>query len=98
MEFKRILTLKQKKSPQQVSWVFCQEKDISGKIFFAFQPNEESYPHHHPKFDIEEKALVLGTELYYRFALAYLKEVVSWKKVNPPETGHVQYGLAKKNT
>jgi amidohydrolase len=39
--------------------------------------NENSYPHHHPKFDIEERALVLGTELYYRVALEYLKEVVS---------------------
>lgn len=39
--------------------------------------NEDSYPHHHPKFDIEEKALVLGTELYYRVAIAYLKEAVS---------------------
>jgi len=29
------------------------------------------------KFDIEEKALVLGTELYYRVAIAYLKEAVS---------------------
>jgi amidohydrolase len=34
--------------------------------------NQNSYPHHHPKFDIEENALVLGTELYCRVALAYL--------------------------
>jgi amidohydrolase len=39
--------------------------------------NEDSYPHHHPKFDIEEGALVLGAELNYRVALAYLKEAVS---------------------
>ncbi len=39
--------------------------------------NEDSYPHHHPKFDIEEGALVLGTELNYSVALAYLKEAVS---------------------
>ena len=39
--------------------------------------NENSYPHHHPKFDIDEKALVLGTELYHGVAMAYLKETVS---------------------
>jgi amidohydrolase len=30
------------------------------------------YPHHHPKFDIDETMLPKGTELYVRTALAYL--------------------------
>ncbi|MBT6337759.1 MAG: amidohydrolase [Desulfobacula sp.] len=35
---------------------------------------QTSYPHHHPKFDIDEDALVLGTKLYVKTALAFLKE------------------------
>jgi amidohydrolase len=38
---------------------------------------EGRYPHHHPKFDIDEDALAVGAELYCRVALAYLKEAVS---------------------
>jgi amidohydrolase len=38
--------------------------------------NKKCYPHHHPKFDIEEEALVIGTELYYRVAMKYLREEV----------------------
>jgi amidohydrolase len=30
------------------------------------------YPHHHPKFDIDEDALPAGVELLVRGALAYL--------------------------
>jgi amidohydrolase len=49
---------------------------------FAFvgakkEVNDERYPHHHPKFDMDEGALVLGTALYYSVALEYLKEAVS---------------------
>jgi len=32
------------------------------------------FPHHHPKFDIDETMLPIGTELYVRTALAYLAE------------------------
>jgi amidohydrolase len=39
--------------------------------------NKNSYPHHHPKFDIEEEALIIGTELYYSVAMKYLREEVS---------------------
>jgi amidohydrolase len=49
---------------------------------FAFvgakkESNKTGYPHHHSKFDIEEEALAIGAELYYRVALSYLKEAVS---------------------
>ncbi|MBT4873778.1 MAG: amidohydrolase [Desulfobacula sp.] len=37
---------------------------------------QTSYPHHHPKFDIDEDALVLGTKLYVKTALAFLKETI----------------------
>jgi amidohydrolase len=33
------------------------------------------YPHHHPQFDLDEDALVLGSELYIKVALNYLKEI-----------------------
>lgn len=33
------------------------------------------YPHHHPQFDLDEDALVLGSELYINVALNYLKDI-----------------------
>lgn len=34
----------------------------------------ENHPHHHPKFDIDEAALLVGAELYARVAMEYLRE------------------------
>lgn len=34
----------------------------------------ENYPHHHPKFDIKEEALILGVQYYVQSALKYLNE------------------------
>ncbi len=34
-----------------------------------------SFPHHHPKFDINEESLKHGTALYVRFALDYLNKI-----------------------
>ncbi len=33
------------------------------------------YPHHHPQFDLDENALVPGSELYIKVALNYLKDI-----------------------
>ncbi len=33
---------------------------------------ETNYPHHHPKFNIDEEALIIGTEMHIRTALKYL--------------------------
>jgi amidohydrolase len=35
---------------------------------------ETAWPHHHPRFDIDENALAVGTELFIRTAFAYLGE------------------------
>lgn len=34
-----------------------------------------SFPHHHPKFDINEESLKYGTALYVQFALDYLNKI-----------------------
>ncbi|MBS4210940.1 M20 metallopeptidase family protein [Neobacillus rhizophilus] len=34
----------------------------------------ENYPHHHPKFDVKEEALILGVQYFVRSALKYLNE------------------------
>lgn len=42
--------------------------------FIGSQGGEEtSYPHHHEKFDIDEKSLLVGTSLYVDYALKKLK-------------------------
>lgn len=46
---------------------------LQGSIRFLYPDGGEIIN----KFDIEEKALILGTELYYSVALAYLEEAVS---------------------
>lgn len=44
-------------------FVFVGSKNIHKKEYF---------PHHHPKFDIDEDALVYATDVYIQFALQYL--------------------------
>jgi len=49
---------------------------IPGVIAFVGAGNKEKscdFPHHHPKFNIDEDSLIIGTELYVRFALNFLK-------------------------
>ena len=41
---------------------------------FAFVGAKKfGYPHHHPKFDIDEEALSVGTQLYVDVATNFLK-------------------------
>lgn len=50
---------------------------ISGAIAFVGARNdgiECNYPHHHPKFNIDEDSLLIGLELYIKFALSYLSK------------------------
>lgn len=49
---------------------------VPGLIAFVgtADPNKETiYPHHNPRFDIDESSLVHGTALYAQFALDYLE-------------------------
>jgi amidohydrolase len=50
---------------------------IPGLIAFVGARNdskEANYPHHHPKFNIDEDSLEIGTELYVRFAIDFLNK------------------------
>lgn len=43
-----------------------------------YNPQKKAiYPHHHPKFDLDEDALAIGTELYIRTALRILDQSLS---------------------
>lgn len=55
---------------------FYTEK-YQGLMAFVGAGNEEKgiiYPHHHPKFDIDEDALINGTMLYYQYAIDFLNK------------------------
>lgn len=45
---------------------------IPAAYFFlgAGRPGQHAFPHHHPRFDIDERALPLGIEILARFAMA----------------------------
>ena len=48
---------------------------IPGLIAFVGARNDEkeaNFAHHHPRFNIDEDALEIGTELYIRFAIDFL--------------------------
>lgn len=48
-----------------------------GMMAFVGAGNEEKgiiYPHHHPKFDIDEDALINGTMLYAQYAIDFLNK------------------------
>lgn len=50
---------------------------VKGAFFFtgAMDPNwEKTYPHHHPKFDIDEKSLLISAKLLGDLALHYTEE------------------------
>lgn len=50
---------------------------IPGLIAFVGAGNdkkEASFPHHHPRFNIDEDSLAIGTELYFRFAIDFLEK------------------------
>lgn len=49
-------------------------KEIPGAFCFvgAGDPNEPMYPHHHPRFQIDEGVLPLAAEWYCRLAMKYL--------------------------
>ncbi|NLY20512.1 MAG: amidohydrolase [Tissierellia bacterium] len=49
--------------------------NIPSTFYFVGMGNKEKgtdYPHHHPKFDIDEDALEIGVEMHIRSALDYL--------------------------
>ncbi|MBN2246541.1 MAG: amidohydrolase [Candidatus Aminicenantes bacterium] len=45
-----------------------------GAFFFLGMGDGQHAPHHHPEFDLDEKALPLGTHLLAEIALEYLKK------------------------
>lgn len=52
-------------------------ENILGAFFFIGAKNplwEEAYPHHHPKFDIDENALLSAANLLGSAALSFLKK------------------------
>ncbi len=49
------------------------QQKIPGAFIFIGAKNEEkgiNYPHHHPKFDIDEKSLKMGLDLFVKYTLA----------------------------
>jgi len=48
-------------------------QEAPGAFLFLGAGGADSYPHHHPAFDIDEKALPLGTLLMVNLALEFLK-------------------------
>jgi amidohydrolase len=47
-------------------------EDIPGCYFFVGSGDENSYPHHHPKFDFDERAMVTGVTLMAETVASYL--------------------------
>lgn len=55
---------------------FCEyAKKVPSAFYFLGAGNQQKqadYPHHHPRFDLDEDALPLGVEMHIRTALSYL--------------------------
>ncbi|WP_424830204.1 M20 metallopeptidase family protein [Ruegeria sp.] len=55
---------------------FCRfSQEVPGTFFFVGVGNAEKktdYPHHHPKFDIDEDGLAIGVEMHVTSAIKYL--------------------------
>ena len=49
-------------------------REVPGCFAFVgagFEDEEKNYPHHHPKFNLNEDSLLIGASLYVNFALNY---------------------------
>ncbi|HHW91255.1 MAG TPA: amidohydrolase, partial [Firmicutes bacterium] len=50
-------------------------QEVPGTFFFLGEaPQGEAYPHHHPKFDVDEGVLWKGSALFAAAALKWLKD------------------------
>ncbi|SKC81324.1 M20 family metallopeptidase [Maledivibacter halophilus] len=68
--------LKMEKTTGSEDMAYYLEK-IPGLIAFVGAGNPEKgadFPHHHPRFNIDEDSLAIGTELYFRFAIDFLEK------------------------
>jgi len=53
----------------------CYQQKIPGLyVFFGAKPNGELYPHHHPKFDIDEACMINCAKFFAGFAADFLGE------------------------
>ncbi|MEB2490089.1 M20 family metallopeptidase [Peribacillus frigoritolerans] len=61
-------------------------QNVKGTFFFtgARPKNEHTYPHHHPLFDIDEKAMLIAAKILGTAAVTYHNNEQSSKKVNEP--------------
>jgi amidohydrolase len=60
---------------------------VKGTFFFtgAMPANEKhAYPHHHPKFDIDEKSLLIAAKTLCKAAIQYQLDSVNGKQVSLP--------------
>ncbi len=46
---------------------------VPGCFFFVGSASGEAWPHHHPRFDVDERSLAIGLEIMTRAARAYLE-------------------------
>ncbi len=84
-----VVTEELKPTPEIVSFVSLAGEDFSefaarvpGTFYFlgAGNPGKEAhYPHHHPKFNIDEDVLSVGIEMHVRGALNFFKHADSLK-------------------
>lgn len=52
-------------------------QQVKGTFFFTgaeINGREESYPHHHPKFDIDERGLLIAAKVLGRATITYMQE------------------------
>jgi len=50
---------------------------VPGAFYFIGSANKDKgtdYPHHNPRFDIDEDSLLIGTEMHVKLALGFLKD------------------------
>ena len=60
-------------------------EEIPGTFFLTGAGNEENhstYPHHHPMFDIDEKAMLIAAKTLGEATLAYLEQYTEAQQVN----------------
>lgn len=72
LDSEALITMKKTTGSEDMAYYL---KEIPGAIAFVGCKNSDKkadFPHHHPKFNIDEDSLKIGTNLYVRFAINFL--------------------------
>lgn len=70
-EVEAVLETEPQPQPPSEDFAYYLEKVPGSFIYVGASPGKKAYPHHHPKFDIDEKSLIISAKAMAAIVLSY---------------------------